>query len=61
MKMINYEIRKVIGEDISATLGEGKSLKITISAPKGEEIAKKHLIKIRDNRWYIYYRYNWNR
>ena len=36
MKMINYEIRKVIGEDISATLGEGKSLKITISAPKGE-------------------------
>ena len=33
MKMINYEIRKVIGEDISATLGEGKSLKITISAP----------------------------
>lgn len=41
MKMINYEIRKVIGEDISATLGEGKSLKITISAPKGEEIAKK--------------------
>ena len=41
MKMINYEIRKVIGEDISATLEEGKSLKITISAPKGEEIAKK--------------------
>ena len=41
MKMINYEIRKVIGEDISATLGEGTSLKITISAPKGEEIAKK--------------------
>ena len=41
MKMITYEIRKVIGEDISATLGEGKSLKITISAPKGEEIAKK--------------------
>lgn len=41
MKMVNYEIRKVIGEDISATLGEGKSLKITISAPKGEEIAKK--------------------
>jgi len=41
MKMINYEIRKVIGVDISATLGEGKSLKITISAPKGEEIAKK--------------------
>ena len=41
MKMINYEIRKVIGEDISATLGEGKSLKITIFAPKGEEIAKK--------------------
>ena len=43
MKMINYEIRKVIGEDISATLGEGKSLKITISAPKGEEIDKKTL------------------
>lgn len=41
MKMINYEIRKVIGDDISATLGEGKSLKITIFAPKGEEIAKK--------------------
>lgn len=41
MKMINYEIKKVIGEDISTTLGEGKSLKITISAPKGEEIAKK--------------------
>ena len=41
MKMINYEIRKVIGEDISATLGEGKSLKITIFARKGEEIAKK--------------------
>ena len=41
MKMINYEIRKVIGEDISATLGVGISLKITISAPKCEEIAKK--------------------
>ncbi len=41
MKMINYEVRKVIGDDISSTLGEDKSLKITISAPKGEEIAKK--------------------
>ena len=41
MKMINYEVRKVIGDDLSTTLGEGKSLKITIFAPKGEEIAKK--------------------
>ena len=41
MKMINYEVRKLIGEDISTTLGEDKSLRITIFAPRGEEIAKK--------------------
>lgn len=41
MKMINDEVRKVIGCDISTTLGKYKSLKITIFAPKGEEIAKK--------------------
>lgn len=41
MKMINHEVRKVIGDDISTTIGKDKSLKITIFAPKGEEIAKK--------------------
>lgn len=41
MKMINSEIRKIIGDDISNTVGKDKSLKITIFAPKGEEIAKK--------------------
>lgn len=41
MKMIHSEIRKVIGEDVKETLGQDKALKITIFAPKGEEIAKK--------------------
>lgn len=41
MKMINSEIRKVIGYEPFNTIGKNKSLKITIFAPKGEEIAKK--------------------
>lgn len=41
MKMINSELAKVIGSDIKVNLGEGTVLKITIFAPKGQEIAKK--------------------
>lgn len=41
MKMINSEIRKIIGDDSSQYLDDDKALKITIFAPKGEEIAKK--------------------
>lgn len=41
MKMINTELRKIIGDDISGTIGNDKALKITISAPRGEEVAKK--------------------
>ncbi|MGL5347292.1 MAG: cobalt-precorrin-5B (C(1))-methyltransferase CbiD [Peptostreptococcaceae bacterium] len=41
MKMIKSEIRKVIGKDTTSTLGKDKSLKITVFAPKGQEVAKK--------------------
>ncbi|MGL4914013.1 MAG: cobalt-precorrin-5B (C(1))-methyltransferase CbiD [Romboutsia sp.] len=41
MKMIHSEVRKVIGDDSRETIGENKALKITIFAPKGEEVAKK--------------------
>ncbi|MGL5312745.1 MAG: cobalt-precorrin-5B (C(1))-methyltransferase CbiD [Peptostreptococcaceae bacterium] len=41
MKMINSELRKIIGDKPSDTIGNGKALKITIFAPKGQEIAKK--------------------
>lgn len=41
MKMIHSEVRKVIGEDIVSVIGKDKSLRITISAPLGEEIGKK--------------------
>ncbi|CEI74108.1 MULTISPECIES: cobalt-precorrin-5B (C(1))-methyltransferase CbiD [Romboutsia] len=41
MKMIHSELRKVVGEDISKVIGKNKSLKITIFAPKGEDVAKK--------------------
>lgn len=41
MSMINTEVRKVIGEDFSSNIGKEKSLKLTISAPQGVEIAKK--------------------
>lgn len=40
-RMINSEVRKVIGEDFKDNLGKNKSLKITICAPEGVEIAKK--------------------
>ena len=40
MKMIRSEISKVLGEN-NKLLNKDKSLKITIFAPKGEEIAKK--------------------
>lgn len=41
MRMINTEVRKVIGDDFKNSIGKDKSLKITISAPEGVEIAKK--------------------
>lgn len=41
MKMINREIRKIIGDDSSQYLEQDEALKITIFAPKGEEVAKK--------------------
>lgn len=41
MKMIKSEVNKVIGSDIELILGKGISLKITIFAPRGSEIAKK--------------------
>ena len=41
MRMINTEVRKVIGEDFSRNIGKEKSLKLTIFAPEGVEIAKK--------------------
>ncbi|CEH35835.1 cobalt-precorrin-5B (C(1))-methyltransferase CbiD [Romboutsia lituseburensis] len=41
MKMINSEIRKIIGDDSSQYLEQDEALKITIFAPKGEEVAKK--------------------
>lgn len=41
MRMINTEVRKVIGYDFKNNIGKYKSLKLTISAPEGVEIAKK--------------------
>ena len=41
MKMINNEVSKVIGSDTSDTLGNDTVLKITIFAPRGQEISKK--------------------
>lgn len=41
MRMIHTEVRKVIGSDLKNIIGEDKSLKITISAPEGVEVAKK--------------------
>lgn len=41
MKMIHKEVRNIIGDDFKNNIGQNKSIKITISAPKGEEIAKK--------------------
>ncbi len=41
MRMINTEVRKIIGENFRDNIGKNKSLKIIISAPEGVEIAKK--------------------
>ncbi|HGM3506291.1 TPA: cobalt-precorrin-5B (C(1))-methyltransferase CbiD [Clostridioides difficile] len=41
LKMINHEIRKLIGDNFESILGNNKVLKITIFAPQGETIAKK--------------------
>ncbi|HBG4728124.1 TPA: cobalt-precorrin-5B (C(1))-methyltransferase [Clostridioides difficile] len=41
LKMINYEIRKLIGDNFESILGNDKVLKITIFAPQGETVAKK--------------------
>lgn len=41
MRMINTEVRKVIGYDFKNNIGKYKSIKLTISAPEGVEIAKK--------------------
>ncbi|MCC0783888.1 cobalt-precorrin-5B (C(1))-methyltransferase [Clostridioides sp. ES-S-0108-01] len=41
LKMINHEIRKLIGDNFESILGDNKVLKITIFAPQGENIAKK--------------------
>ncbi|SCI43075.1 cobalt-precorrin-6A synthase [uncultured Clostridium sp.] len=41
MRMINTEVRKIIGENFRDNIGKNKSLRITISAPEGVEIAKK--------------------
>lgn len=41
MNMIHTELKKVLGENVSEAIGENKSLKITIFAPRGEEVAKK--------------------
>jgi cobalt-precorrin-5B (C1)-methyltransferase len=41
MKMINNEVSKVIGSDTSDALGNDTVLKITIFAPRGQEISKK--------------------
>jgi len=41
MKMINNEVSKVIGSDTSDALGNDIVLKITIFAPRGQEISKK--------------------
>lgn len=41
MKMIKSEVNKVIGSNIELIIGKNISLKITIFAPRGSEIAKK--------------------
>lgn len=41
LKMINHEIRKLIGDNFESILGNDKVLKITIFAPQGETVAKK--------------------
>ncbi|HBF5150424.1 TPA: cobalt-precorrin-5B (C(1))-methyltransferase [Clostridioides difficile] len=41
LKMINHEIRKLIGDNFESILGNNKVLKITIFAPQGETVAKK--------------------
>lgn len=41
MKMIHSEVRKIIGDNFINNIGKDKSLKLTIFAPKGVEIAKK--------------------
>ena len=41
MRMINTEVRKIIGENFRDNIGKNKSLKIIISAPEGVEKAKK--------------------
>ncbi len=40
LKMINHEIRKLIGDNFESILGNDKVLKITIFAPQGETVAK---------------------
>lgn len=41
LKMINHEIRKLIGDNFESILGNDKVLKITIFAPQGDTVAKK--------------------
>ncbi|HBG7675468.1 TPA: cobalt-precorrin-5B (C(1))-methyltransferase [Clostridioides difficile] len=41
LKMINHEIRKLIGDNFESIPGNDKVLKITIFAPQGETVAKK--------------------
>ncbi|RDY25792.1 cobalt-precorrin-5B (C(1))-methyltransferase [Romboutsia weinsteinii] len=41
MRMIHTEVRKVIGDDFKNNIGSDKSIKLTIYAPEGVEIAKK--------------------
>ena len=41
LKMINHEIRMLIGDNFESILGNDKVLKITIFAPQGETVAKK--------------------
>ena len=41
MNMIKTEIRKVLGTDLNTYIDKTKTLKITIYAPQGVEIAKK--------------------
>ncbi|HDF2668962.1 cobalt-precorrin-5B (C(1))-methyltransferase [Clostridioides difficile] len=41
LKMINHEIRNLIGDNFESILGNDKVLKITIFAPQGETVAKK--------------------
>ena len=41
LKMINHEIRKLIGDNFESILGNDEVLKITIFAPQGETVAKK--------------------